>query len=191
MLDVLQKGYKRNARVKGLAPGTTIFKPAFRNARTSVLTVIGLAGAVSRVRVRLARIQDCDRPAAGGDIQDQEHRQVGRHRCRGRRRRPGEAALACSSGDRHVLGRARQLGQSRTQELATDSRCRTRRSDDAPALARTSPPGDSERRRPSMGTVNLNIGRAAQAEGAACKGSCRIADTRLLPEVAPDPFMPA
>ncbi len=28
----------------------------------------------SRVRVRLARIQGCDRPAAGGDIQDQEHR---------------------------------------------------------------------------------------------------------------------
>ena len=132
------EGYKRNARVKGLAPGTTIFKLAFRNARTSVLTVIGLAGAVSRVRVRLARIQDCDRPAAGGDIRDQEHRQVGRHRCRGRRRRPGEAALACSSGDRHVLGRARQLGQSRTRGAAADSNCRTRRSDDAPALARTS-----------------------------------------------------
>jgi peptide/nickel transport system permease protein len=35
MSDLL-KGYKPNARVKGLAPGTTIFKLAFRNARTSV-----------------------------------------------------------------------------------------------------------------------------------------------------------
>ncbi len=42
MLDVLQEDYVRTARAKGLGPGTVIFKHAFRNARTSVLTVIGL-----------------------------------------------------------------------------------------------------------------------------------------------------
>jgi peptide/nickel transport system permease protein len=42
MLDVLQEDYVRTARAKGLAPATVIFKHAFRNARTSVLTVIGL-----------------------------------------------------------------------------------------------------------------------------------------------------
>lgn len=42
MLDVLQEDYVRTARAKGLAPRTVIFKHAFRNARTSVLTVIGL-----------------------------------------------------------------------------------------------------------------------------------------------------
>jgi peptide/nickel transport system permease protein len=42
MLDVLQEDYVRTARAKGLAPTTVIFKHAFRNARTSVLTVIGL-----------------------------------------------------------------------------------------------------------------------------------------------------
>jgi hypothetical protein len=52
-------------------------------------------------RTAIARLKE-----ATSEIQ--EHRQVGRHRCRGRRR-SGQAALACSSGDRHVLGRARQL----------------------------------------------------------------------------------
>jgi peptide/nickel transport system permease protein len=42
MLDVLQEDYVRTARAKGLAPLTVILKHAFRNARTSVLTVIGL-----------------------------------------------------------------------------------------------------------------------------------------------------
>jgi peptide/nickel transport system permease protein len=42
MLDVLHEDYVRTARAKGLAPGTVIIKHAFRNARTSVLTVIGL-----------------------------------------------------------------------------------------------------------------------------------------------------
>jgi peptide/nickel transport system permease protein len=42
MLDVLQEDYVRTARAKGLRPATVIFKHAFRNARTSVLTVIGL-----------------------------------------------------------------------------------------------------------------------------------------------------
>jgi peptide/nickel transport system permease protein len=42
MLDVLQEDYVRTARAKGLRPATVIVKHAFRNARTSVLTVIGL-----------------------------------------------------------------------------------------------------------------------------------------------------
>jgi peptide/nickel transport system permease protein len=42
MLDVLHEDYVRTARAKGLGPGTVIIKHAFRNARTSVLTVIGL-----------------------------------------------------------------------------------------------------------------------------------------------------
>jgi peptide/nickel transport system permease protein len=42
MLDVLQEDYVRTARAKGLGPATVIVKHAFRNARTSVLTVIGL-----------------------------------------------------------------------------------------------------------------------------------------------------
>jgi peptide/nickel transport system permease protein len=42
MLDVLQEDYIRTARAKGLPPASVIFKHAFRNARTSVLTVIGL-----------------------------------------------------------------------------------------------------------------------------------------------------
>jgi peptide/nickel transport system permease protein len=42
MLDVLQEDYVRTARAKGLRPATVIFKHAFLNARTSVLTVIGL-----------------------------------------------------------------------------------------------------------------------------------------------------
>jgi peptide/nickel transport system permease protein len=42
MLDVLQEDYVRTARAKGLTPMTVIIKHAFRNARTSVLTVIGL-----------------------------------------------------------------------------------------------------------------------------------------------------
>ncbi|MBV9538206.1 MAG: ABC transporter permease [Acidisphaera sp.] len=42
MLDVLQEDYVRTARAKGLAPGTVIVKHAFRNARTTVLTVVGL-----------------------------------------------------------------------------------------------------------------------------------------------------
>ena len=42
MLDVLHEDYVRTARAKGLRPATVIIKHAFRNARTSVLTVIGL-----------------------------------------------------------------------------------------------------------------------------------------------------
>jgi peptide/nickel transport system permease protein len=42
MLDVLQEDYVRTARAKGLRSSSVIFKHAFRNARTSVLTVIGL-----------------------------------------------------------------------------------------------------------------------------------------------------
>jgi peptide/nickel transport system permease protein len=42
MLDVLHEDYVRTARAKGLRPMTVIIKHAFRNARISVLTVIGL-----------------------------------------------------------------------------------------------------------------------------------------------------
>ncbi len=42
MLDVLHEDYVRTARSKGLSPLTVIVKHAFRNARTAVLTVIGL-----------------------------------------------------------------------------------------------------------------------------------------------------
>jgi peptide/nickel transport system permease protein len=42
MLDVLHEDYVRTARAKGLGPWDVIIKHAFRNARTSVLTVIGL-----------------------------------------------------------------------------------------------------------------------------------------------------
>ena len=42
MLDVLHEDYVRTARAKGLGPGAVIIKHAFRNARTAVLTVIGL-----------------------------------------------------------------------------------------------------------------------------------------------------
>ncbi|HEX3350895.1 MAG TPA: ABC transporter permease [Acetobacteraceae bacterium] len=42
MLDVLQEDYVRTARAKGLSPRMVIVKHAFRNARTSVLTVIGI-----------------------------------------------------------------------------------------------------------------------------------------------------
>lgn len=42
MLDVLHEDYVRTARAKGLGPWDVIVKHAFRNARTSVLTVIGL-----------------------------------------------------------------------------------------------------------------------------------------------------
>lgn len=42
MLDVLHEDYVRTARAKGLGPGTIIIKHAFRNARTAVLTIIGL-----------------------------------------------------------------------------------------------------------------------------------------------------
>jgi peptide/nickel transport system permease protein len=42
MLDVLHEDYVRTARAKGLGPWAVIVKHAFRNARTSVLTVIGL-----------------------------------------------------------------------------------------------------------------------------------------------------
>jgi peptide/nickel transport system permease protein len=42
MLDVLHEDYVRTARAKGLHPVTVIIKHAFRNARTQVLTVIGL-----------------------------------------------------------------------------------------------------------------------------------------------------
>ena len=42
MLDVLSEDYVRTARAKGLPPAMVIFKHAFRNARTQVLTVIGL-----------------------------------------------------------------------------------------------------------------------------------------------------
>jgi peptide/nickel transport system permease protein len=42
MLDVLDQDYVRTARAKGLGPWDVIMKHAFRNACTSVLTVIGL-----------------------------------------------------------------------------------------------------------------------------------------------------
>jgi len=42
MLDVLSEDYVRTARAKGLPPHMVIFKHAFRNARTQVLTIIGL-----------------------------------------------------------------------------------------------------------------------------------------------------
>ncbi len=42
MLDVLHEDYVRTARAKGLHPAVVIIKHAFRNARTQVLTVIGL-----------------------------------------------------------------------------------------------------------------------------------------------------
>jgi len=42
MLDVLHEDYVRTARAKGLHPATVVIKHAFRNARTAVLTVIGL-----------------------------------------------------------------------------------------------------------------------------------------------------
>jgi len=42
MLDVLGEDYVRTARAKGLGPGAVIMKHAFRNARTQVLTVLGL-----------------------------------------------------------------------------------------------------------------------------------------------------
>jgi peptide/nickel transport system permease protein len=42
MLDVLHEDYVRTARAKGLSPASVVVKHAFRNARTSVLTVIGL-----------------------------------------------------------------------------------------------------------------------------------------------------
>ena len=42
MLDVLQQDYIRTARAKGLPPVSVIMKHAFGNARTSVLTVVGL-----------------------------------------------------------------------------------------------------------------------------------------------------
>jgi peptide/nickel transport system permease protein len=42
MLDVFHEDYVRTARAKGLSPASVILKHAFRNARTSVLTVIGL-----------------------------------------------------------------------------------------------------------------------------------------------------
>jgi peptide/nickel transport system permease protein len=42
MLDVLGEDYIRTARAKGLAPGTIVIKHAFRNARTAVLTVVGV-----------------------------------------------------------------------------------------------------------------------------------------------------
>jgi peptide/nickel transport system permease protein len=42
MLDVLHEDYVRTARAKGLGPASVIIKHAFRNARTQVLTVIGL-----------------------------------------------------------------------------------------------------------------------------------------------------
>ncbi len=42
MLDVLNEDYVRTARAKGLSPSTIVIKHAFRNARTAVLTVVGL-----------------------------------------------------------------------------------------------------------------------------------------------------
>src|SRR4051812_460783 len=42
MLDVLHEDYVRTARAKGLSPFSVIIKHAFRNARTAVLTVVGL-----------------------------------------------------------------------------------------------------------------------------------------------------
>jgi len=42
MLEVLQEDYVRTARAKGLGPHAVIIKHAFRNARTQVLTILGL-----------------------------------------------------------------------------------------------------------------------------------------------------
>ncbi len=42
MLDVLQEDYVRTARAKGLSPRSVVLKHAFRNARTAILTVVGL-----------------------------------------------------------------------------------------------------------------------------------------------------
>jgi peptide/nickel transport system permease protein len=42
MLDVLHEDYVRTARAKGLPPATVLIRHAFRNARTAVLTVVGL-----------------------------------------------------------------------------------------------------------------------------------------------------
>jgi peptide/nickel transport system permease protein len=42
MLEVLHEDYVRTARAKGLSPASVVLKHAFRNARTAVLTVIGL-----------------------------------------------------------------------------------------------------------------------------------------------------
>lgn len=42
MLEVLHEDYVRTARAKGLSPAAVVMKHAFRNARTAVLTVIGL-----------------------------------------------------------------------------------------------------------------------------------------------------
>jgi peptide/nickel transport system permease protein len=42
MLEVLHEDYVRTARAKGLSPAAVVLKHAFRNARTAVLTVIGL-----------------------------------------------------------------------------------------------------------------------------------------------------
>jgi peptide/nickel transport system permease protein len=42
MLDVLNEDYVRTARAKGLPPATVVIKHAFRNARTAVLTVVGV-----------------------------------------------------------------------------------------------------------------------------------------------------
>jgi peptide/nickel transport system permease protein len=42
MLEVLQEDYVRTARAKGLPPWAVVMHHAFRNARTAVLTVIGL-----------------------------------------------------------------------------------------------------------------------------------------------------
>jgi peptide/nickel transport system permease protein len=42
MLDVLHEDYVRTARAKGLSPAAVVLKHAFRNARTAILTVIGL-----------------------------------------------------------------------------------------------------------------------------------------------------
>jgi peptide/nickel transport system permease protein len=42
MLDVLDEDYVRTARAKGLSSATVIVKHAFRNARTAVLTVVGV-----------------------------------------------------------------------------------------------------------------------------------------------------
>jgi len=42
MLDVLDEDYVRTARAKGLSSATVVVKHAFRNARTAVLTVVGV-----------------------------------------------------------------------------------------------------------------------------------------------------
>ncbi|MBV8913490.1 MAG: ABC transporter permease [Acetobacteraceae bacterium] len=42
MLEVLHEDYVRTARAKGLGPRAVIIKHAFRNARTQVLTIVGL-----------------------------------------------------------------------------------------------------------------------------------------------------